>query len=164
MKPRFADIETWRQAEILMQPAFIRLIDNLRKQLEVSDWQGSYEEVIVWADGIPEDVKTNVLSLRSQLESASPAQAAEIEQTLSHLPQPYPGYELHLKKSDRQVNVDLWELCYRICFQADGEILSDDRPVAVDVTLLEADTGDVDWVQLDNKTKQVVTTVFEELP
>lgn len=28
-----------------MQPAYIRLIDNLGKQLQASDWQGTYREV-----------------------------------------------------------------------------------------------------------------------
>jgi hypothetical protein len=164
MKPRFSDMETWRQAELLMQPAFIRLVDNLRKQLETSEWQGTYEEVLVWADGIPEDVKANVAQLQTQLQSASPAEAADIEATLAHLPSPYPGYELRLTSRDRAVRVDLWELCYKICFQVDGEALNDDRPVQVDTTLLEADTGEVDWNQLESKTKQLVTAVFAELP
>ncbi len=164
MKPRFADIETWRQAEILMQPAFIRLIDNLRKQLEVSNWQGTYQEVMVWADGIPDEVKSNVLKLQSQIESASPEAAAEIEETLSHLPKPYPGYELHLQKEEQKITVDLWELCYKICFQPEGAVLSDDRPVVADTSLLEAATGEVDWTQLDLKTKQIVTEVFKGLP
>lgn len=147
-----------------MQPAFIRLVDNLRKQLEASDWQGTYQEVLVWADGIPEDVKSNVTQLQEQLQSAAPEEAATIEETLSHLPKPYPGYELQLRKSDQQINVDLWELCYKICFQTEGTALSDDRPVSIDTNLLDTETGEVDWNQLDHKTKQLVTEVFEELP
>ncbi len=157
-------METWQQAEVLMQPAFIRLVDNLRKQLEISDWQGTYQEVLVWADGIPEDVKSKVTELRSQLESASPEAAPQIEESLSQLPSPYPGYELQLKKHDRQINVDLWELCYRICFELEGEVLNDNRPVSVDTRLFEAETGEVDWIQLESKTKQIVSHVFEELP
>jgi hypothetical protein len=45
MKPKIKDTAAWQQAEILMQPALIRLIDNIRKQLEESVWQGTYQEV-----------------------------------------------------------------------------------------------------------------------
>jgi hypothetical protein len=163
MKPRFADIESWQQAEVLMQPAFIRLIDNLRKQLEETTWKGTYRDVLVWADGIPDDVKATVTQLQEQLKTAPPEQTAEIEQTLSHLPTPYPGYELHLEQNGQQVNVDLWELCYKICFQTEGAVLTDDRPVAVDTSLID-ETGEVDWNELDNKTKQLVSEIFENLP
>ncbi|MBW4537527.1 MAG: hypothetical protein KME43_00120 [Myxacorys chilensis ATA2-1-KO14] len=163
MKPRFADIETWQQAEVLMQPAFIRLIDNLRKQLDETTWKGTYRDVLVWADGIPEDVKATVAGLQEQLKTASPEQTVEIEQSLSHLPNPYPGYELQLEHNDRQVTVDLWELCYKICFQTDNQPLTDDRPVEVDTSLMD-EAGEVDWNQLDDKTKRLVSEIFDNLP
>ena len=163
MKPRFADIQTWQQAETLMQPAFIRLVDNLRKQLETSSWKGDYRDVMVWADGIPDEVKSTVSQLQEQLKTATPEQATEIEATLSHLPSPYPGYELCLESGDRHVTIDLWELCYKICFQADEAGLKDDRPVEVDTSLID-DTGEVDWNRLDDKTKDIVSQIFENLP
>jgi hypothetical protein len=163
MKPRFATIETWQQAEILMQPAFIRLIDNLRKQLDISTWRGTYRDVQVWADDIPAETKAIVSQLQQQLETAPPEQAAEIQETLSHLPSPYPGYELCLEKNDRQVNVDLWALCYRICFRSNGSGWSDDFPVEIDPTLFD-ETGEVDWNILEDKTKRIVEQVFDSLP
>lgn len=45
MKPKFKDTLAWQQAEILMQPALIRVLDNIRKQLEDSSWEGTYEDV-----------------------------------------------------------------------------------------------------------------------
>ncbi len=45
MKPKFNDTLAWQQAEILMQPALIRVLDNIRKHLEDSNWEGSYEDV-----------------------------------------------------------------------------------------------------------------------
>ena len=45
MKPKFKDILAWEQAEILLQPAFLRILDNIRKQLEQSDWKGNFQEV-----------------------------------------------------------------------------------------------------------------------
>lgn len=159
MKPKFANIEAWRQAEVLMQPAFIRVIDNLRKHLEQSSWKGNYRDAPVWADGTSEDVKAIVTQLQEQLKTASPEQAAQIQQTLSDLPSPYPGYELCLQQGDQRVNVDLWELCYKVCFRT----VEDGQPVEVDASLID-ETGDVDWNRLDDKTKQLVEQVFENLP
>jgi hypothetical protein len=45
MQPKFKDNQAYQQAEMLMQPAFIRVIDNIRKQSELSDWVSSYEEI-----------------------------------------------------------------------------------------------------------------------
>ena len=45
MKPIFKNTEDWQKAELLMQPAFIRVMDNLRKQLEQSHWIATYQEV-----------------------------------------------------------------------------------------------------------------------
>lgn len=159
MKPKFATIVAWQQAELLMQPTFIRVIDNLRKQLEQSTWQGTYRDAPVWADNTPETVKATVIQLQEQLKTAMPEQAEDIQQALSKLPIPAPGYELCLKQDDRQFNVDLWELCYQVCFLPHA----DDQPVEVDPSLLD-ETGEVDWNQLDDKTKALVEQIFENLP
>ncbi len=45
MKPQFKDSQDWEQADLLMQPALIRVIDNLRKALEDSPLTGTYQEV-----------------------------------------------------------------------------------------------------------------------
>ncbi len=45
MKPTFKNRTDWEKAEILMQPTFIRVMDNLRKQLEKSNLVATYEEV-----------------------------------------------------------------------------------------------------------------------
>lgn len=163
MKPRFATIETWQQAERLMQPAFIRLIDNLRKQLDTSTWRGRYCDVQVWANDIPDETKATVLQLQEQLETVPPEQAVEIQATLSQLPAPYPGYELCLEKNDRQVNVDVWALCYQICFRSNIGEWRDDFPVEIDTSLFD-ETGEVDWNLLEDKTKRIVEQVFENLP
>lgn len=171
--PKFQDLATWRQAEQLMQPAFIRLVDNLRKQLDESTWKGSYEEVPMWAEGVSDDVKLRVMQLRSQLQGASPEATAEIEQSLAELPTPHAGYLLRLTHQDRQVTVDLWELCYQICFRdydaATGTSRSRGfgRPtsqgVEVDTTLFD-EFGEVDWNALDEKTRGLVEKIFTNLP
>ena len=45
MKPQFKTRLAWDKAEILMQPALIRILDNIRKQLEISEWKGSFQDV-----------------------------------------------------------------------------------------------------------------------
>ena len=45
MPPKIRNIVAWQQAEILMQPAYLRVIDNLRKQLDVCTWSANYEEI-----------------------------------------------------------------------------------------------------------------------
>ncbi|MCY7336903.1 MAG: hypothetical protein LH613_11925 [Chamaesiphon sp.] len=45
MQPKFVSELAWRQAEFLMQPIYIRIIDRIRQQSEVSTWKVSYEEV-----------------------------------------------------------------------------------------------------------------------
>jgi hypothetical protein len=45
MLPKFGDELAWQQAEFLMQPIYIRIIDRIRQQSETSIWQVSYEEI-----------------------------------------------------------------------------------------------------------------------
>ncbi|MBD2037440.1 hypothetical protein H6F76_20985 [Leptolyngbya sp. FACHB-321] len=170
--PKFPDVETWQQAEQLMQPAFIRLIDNLRKQLEQSSWKGTYEDVPLWAEDVSDDVKLQVTQLQEKLQSASAEDVIAIEAALAQLPSAHTGYHLHLEQADQRVTVDLWNLCYQICFKdydaasgmthALGET-SSSQTVSIDTDLFE-ETGAVDWNRLDRKTQQIVEQVFGTLP
>jgi hypothetical protein len=51
MKPAFKTAIAWEQAQLLMQPALIRVVDNLRKQIEDSPWQATYQETQVPVPG-----------------------------------------------------------------------------------------------------------------
>jgi hypothetical protein len=130
MKPSFKTRLAWEQAQILMQPAMLRVVDNIRKELENSPWQGTYREVI----------------------------------------KPIPGYRLCLSRGDLTVEVDVWELCYRVCFQEYNpiqHIFSEDDEnsyeVEVDSRLLD-DFGEIDWQLLESKAQQSVRQVFASLP
>jgi len=50
---KITDTVAWQQAELLMQPTFIRIIDNIRNQLDESAWKGTYEDADLasWDDG-----------------------------------------------------------------------------------------------------------------
>jgi hypothetical protein len=164
--PKFADTIAWQQAELLMQPVFIRVIDNLGKQLEASSWQGSYEDTPLWAEGVSEETKAIVMQLRDQLEIAAPEQVLDLEEALARLPQPTPGYVLRLEKGERQITVDIWQLCYQICFRNYSPVLSamdDAFKVEIDTTLID-ETGDVEWLRLDTKAKQLIEQIFTSLP
>jgi hypothetical protein len=131
MKPKFKTLLDWEQAQALMQPAFIRVIDNIRKELDDTSWQGTYQEI----------------------------------------QSPYPGYELYLTQQNQSVTVDIWDLCYQVCFLNYNFTVSREnagRPevtleVEIDTSLLD-ETGEVDWQALETKAQRVVKTVFSSLP
>ena len=125
MKPKITSPIAWKQAELLMQPAMIRVLDNICKQLEESVWKGTYQEVQV----------------------------------------PIPGYQLILEHQGEQRSVDIWELCYRVCFvnyQA-AHTSMQSQEVIIDTLLIDEDTGDVDWNCLDTKASQLIQEVFANL-
>jgi hypothetical protein len=163
--PKFANTRAWEQAELLMQPTFIRVIDNIGKQLETSHWKGSYQEVELWAEGVSEETKARVVDLRQQLETASPEDLDEIQEALMRLPNPHPGYLLCLQYQNRQITVDIWQLCYQICFRNYSPVLNamdSDLIVEVDTSLIDQ-TGEVDWQKLDTKSKQLIGQIFSSL-
>jgi hypothetical protein len=160
MPPKISDPAVWQQAELLMQPAFIRVVDSIRKQLDTSTWKGTYQDVLVWAPGTSDETKAMVTKLISELEVATPEQGSEIRQTLAKLPMPHPGYHLCLQRQEQQATIDLWELCYQVCFQ---NYVNGREVVAIDTILLD-ECGDVDWIALDLKAKSLVEEVFVRLP
>ena len=169
-KPKLRDTNAWHQAEALMQPALIRAIDNIRKALDASDWEGNYEEEWQWPEGTTEETKARIQLLKQQIKEAEKTgdmpRVDEIQGALDALPQPQPLYTFHLTKGDRQAAIDLWQVCYRICFQdyaARAALSTGDRvPVEVDTSLLEP-SGEVDWQRLDEKAKGEVEAFFRRL-
>lgn len=125
MTPKITNPIAWQQAELLMQPAMLRVVDNIRKQLETSDWTGTYENVET----------------------------------------PIPGYLLRLKNQDREIECDIWELCYQVCFRDYQRLQSklETQEVEIDTSLIES-TGDVDWEKLEAKTQRVINELFASLP
>jgi hypothetical protein len=145
MSTHTVDNDPWRQAALLMQPALLRLIDQLRKQLERSPWKGTYETQEIWPDG----------TMPQEKEKSEPPQIL---------------YLLHLSLGNQQVQVNLWELCYQICFadytpQLAYSGINDFQvgDVQVDLDLLDGQ-GEIDWHRLDEKAQSVVKQVFDALP
>ncbi len=125
MQPKLKTSLAWQQAEMLLQPAFIRVVDNMRKQLEDSKWQGDYEEIT----------------------------------------EPYPGYILKLSYESYTKTVNLWDLCYRICFVTYPTTSIEDESCEVDIdTKLFDEAGQVNWHELETKTQDLIETIFNELP
>lgn len=160
MPPKITNYTSWQQAEILMQPAFIRVIDNIRKQLDTSNWQGTYQDVLTWPANTSDETKSLVTELVREMETATPTQVEEIKETLASLPMPYPGYHLLLQSQQERVNIDLWDLCYQICFL---NYSPEQGAVDIDPNLID-EYGDVDWQNLENKTQQLVKQLFASLP
>ena len=160
--PKFATPSERSKVEQLMQPALIRVIDNIRKQLDSTSWQGRYEEELIWPVGTTPEQQQDYQNLQKQLHGVPPAEHDRVAALISQLPQPSPLYTLRLTKQgypDR--TVDIWALCYQVCmagdspFSADIELSADDR--------LFDDEGAVDWQQLDDKTQVLVAAIFEGL-
>lgn len=160
MPPKISNSVAWQQAELLMQPAFIRVVDNIRKLLDVSSWTGTYQDVLIWPTGTTDETKAIVTKLLQDLEAVTPEQALEIRETLSRLPMPHPGYHLCLQRQDQQISIDLWELCYQVCFR---EYIPGNETVNIDTSLID-ENGEVDWQRLEVKTKELVEQVFANLP
>ena len=160
MLPKITNFTSWQQAEILMQPAFIRVIDNIRKQLDISNWKGTYQDVLNWPANTTDETKALVTQLVQEMETATPMQVEEIRKTLASLPMPHPGYHLLLQRHGEQVNIDLWDLCYQVCFL---NYSPENTAVDIDTSLID-EYGDVDWQYLENKTQILVEQVFASLP
>ncbi|NEQ45939.1 MAG: hypothetical protein F6K00_21300 [Leptolyngbya sp. SIOISBB] len=157
---KFETPQARQLADQLLQPALIRIIDNIRKQLETSDWQGTYQETQIWPEGTQESTLQRFKELQAQLSQATPEAADVIRLELTQLPQPFPGYELHLTKAEQACMVDVWHLCYCVCFQAYPVT---DGPVHIDESIIDQELNDVDWLVLDNKAKAIVEDVFNQL-
>ena len=124
MQPKFKNTLEWEQAQLLMQPALIRVIDNIRKQLEQSAWEGTYQEITT----------------------------------------PYPGYVLCLNYHDQSATINIWNLCFQVCFQNySGNATKVAEEVEIDPSLID-ETGEVDWHSLETKTQKIVKQVFANLP
>ncbi|MBW4563507.1 MAG: hypothetical protein KME32_20660 [Mojavia pulchra JT2-VF2] len=159
MPPKINNSIAWQQAELLMQPAFIRVVDNIRKHLDVSAWVGTYHDVLIWPANTTNETKAIVTQLLQEMETATPEQADEIRETLAHLPMPHPGYHLRLQRQEQQVSIDLWELCYQVCFL---DYSPDVEAADIDTSLID-EMGEVDWQRLEDKTKELVGQVFARL-
>jgi len=163
-RPRFSNAAAWHQAEVLMQPVFIRLVDNLRKELDQSQWRGTYREEVVWPDTVSSETREQVEALQHQLAIAPPEETLALEEALARLPKPLPSYFLCLEREGKTVTVDLWQLCYQICFVNYHPLLLQEEEVTVEVDLsLLDETGDIDWQRLDAKAQGVVRQIFTSL-
>jgi hypothetical protein len=158
MPPKFTTIQSWNQADRLMQPSLIRLLDNLRKESESQSWEAIYDNKLRWPEGTTEDQKAEYDRLQTLLHDVNNDSVPGIESQLAALPQPQPHYGLCLSQEERSATFDIWELCYQICF----EEYQENVPVTIDAMLFDDD--EVDWDRLELKTKAIVLDLFANLP
>ncbi|HIK43738.1 MAG TPA: hypothetical protein IGR64_02505 [Leptolyngbyaceae cyanobacterium M65_K2018_010] len=147
----FASNRDQAQADQLLQPCLIRVIDNLRKHTETLDWHSEYLEQVQWPRGTTEAQQRQVKALMAELDQAPPAAVAQIQQALDQLPTPMPIYELRLTRGPYTASLNLWDLCFQVCFQN----FDPEQPAVVDPALLDP-KGDIDWITLDEKAKALV--------
>lgn len=160
----FASPTDEAQAAELMQPCLIRVVDNIRKHSETLDWRTDYLEQLRWPGSATPEQRQRVRDLAAQLPEASPDEATALRQQLSQLPTPTPGYELRLThagdasaEEPRTTTLDVWELCFGVCFKD----YQPQQPASVDPTLLD-DDGEIDWLALDEKAKNLVEQAIDQ--
>jgi len=159
MKPQFATPLARAQIDQLMQPALIRVVDNIRKQLDKTDWQGKYEEDLIWPEGTPDLQKQEYTDLQKRLHGVGPEEHDQVSILISALPQPVPIYTLRLTKAGKtDETVDIWALCYQICALDSRTLDSRTEGDSPEASVMEADlslfdeAGEVDWRSIDEKT------------
>lgn len=160
--PEFASPLDRKKVEQLMQPALIRVIDNVRKQLDSSEWQGSYEEELIWPEGTTDQQKEEYARLQKGLHGVPTEEHDRVAALMSVLPQPSPLYTLRLKKDGQEdQTVDIWNLCYQVC--AASSQYEYGLAITADNSLFD-ESGEVDWRSLDDKTLGLVKNIFAALP
>ncbi|NJL47067.1 MAG: hypothetical protein HC929_05620 [Leptolyngbyaceae cyanobacterium SM2_5_2] len=113
----FATASDRAQANQLMQPCLIRVIDNLRKHIETLDWRSEYVEHLQWPSHATAAQQQQFADLTAALHQATPEQALRLEEALNQLPAPTPTYELRLTRHSQTASLDVWELCFQVCFK-----------------------------------------------
>jgi hypothetical protein len=76
-----------------------------------------------------------------------------------------------LQRQQQSIEVDIWGLCYRVCFREyqppSQNLFSDDDDtsyeVEIDTRLLD-ETGEIDWQLIESKAQQLVKELFSNLP
>lgn len=168
--PKFASAVDRSKVEQLMQPALIRVIDNIRKQLDNTDWEGRYDEKLVWPEGTTVEQQEEYARLQKGLHGVPPEEHDRVAALMAVLPQPSPIYTLRLThngQADR--TIDIWNLCYQVCAMAQSfdQNIADQTDaqsvIAADNSLFD-EAGEVDWRALDDKTLNLVRGVFATLP
>ena len=154
---------------MLLQPALIRLIDQLRQQLKSADWDWSYDTQEAWPEEASESERSQYTEMMQALETASDEDAERIQDILQTLPQPIPIYQLSVTYNDVEHLISMWELCYQICFERYIPRLSNMsvQPPEIDqyemdATLFDADEA-IDWAALNQKAKVVVSMLVQHL-
>jgi hypothetical protein len=126
MKPTFATELAWQQAELLMQPAYIRVVDQIRRQTEETT-----------------------------------AENSAIQISYKEVTEPYPSNLLCLNQDSQELQVDIWDLCFQVCFTNFEEIQQKPAQVAqIDESLFDPKTAELDWIKLDAKAQTAVAQVF----
>jgi len=164
--PKFATSFARAKVDKLMQPALIRVIDNIRKQLDQVDWKGSYEEELIWPEGTTPEQQQEYTALQKLLHGVPPEEHDRVAALMSALPEPAPLYTLRLKQADREDRtVDIWALCYQVCARSYDASSDADSEVAIEADdSLFDELGEVDWRMLDDKTRLLVEDIFAALP
>ncbi|NJN23499.1 MAG: hypothetical protein HC810_02680 [Acaryochloridaceae cyanobacterium RL_2_7] len=88
---------------MLMQPALIRLIDQLRQQLTAASLKWTYETTELWPNDVPQTLRQQYQEMTEALEIANDDDADKIYAVLETLPQPVPLYRLEIEQGNEKL-------------------------------------------------------------
>lgn len=84
---------------------------------------------------------------------------------------PFPGHQLILTDGDRQWRVNIWDICFQVCFcNYQAQFVSDPNQDDGQAIVVEIDQGlftregELDWTALDQKAQQCVEQLLTSLP
>jgi hypothetical protein len=86
----------------------------------------------------------------------------QLQAQLAQIPHPQHIYTLCLTQQAQSCQIDIWQLCYRICC-TNYDPAQLEGVLEVDTTLFDPEIGEIDWARLDDKARRLVAEVFEGL-
>ncbi|MEB3309026.1 MAG: hypothetical protein VKJ02_02225 [Snowella sp.] len=134
MIPIFKNATDWEQAERLMQPSLIRVIDNLRKQLEESVWKGTYQDI----------------------ETPYPGHQLQLTYQDHH-------FAIAVWDLCFQVCFLDYQAPIHQDGEANADRDNHQQEVSIDTSLFE-ENGEINWQKLESKTQNMIQTIFQNLP
>ena len=152
-----------------MQPALIRLIDQLRQQFSAESITWTYKTTEHWPEDVPDSTRRQYQEMMQALDVANEEDADKIHAVLETLAQPVPLYELEVELDNEKVHLNMWELCYQICLQKyrpNLQRMQVDAPnlssYKLDKSLWESQSS-IDWEALNTKAQKVVKSLLKTL-
>ena len=100
-------------------------------------------------------------NLRKQLEKTN------LVATYEEVQEPLPGHQLSLTHEDTSVTINIWDICFKVCFIdyqfSSNQLSQDSIMVEIDNNLFNEDKQ-INWQHLKTKTEKTIQTIINNFP